>query len=205
MRPGPAFGGHLVKREVAENTPAGALLGDPVTATAAVGELLIYTLTGTDAKFFDIDADTGQIRTGEPLDFEDPQDKDEDNVYLMAVQAADERGRTSSAAVWITVTDVVEVPVTAGLAPTPTPTPAPTATVEPTPIEAPSPAPEPTPELAERPAPTAVPPVEPVSAAVPDEEGRSSLWWLLLLLILLLLAIAAWIVHRAYKKGRERA
>ena len=205
LRPGPAFGGHLVKREVAENTPAGALLGDPVTATAAVGELLIYTLTGTDAKFFDIDADTGQIRTGEPLDFEDPQDKDEDNVYLMAVQAADERGRTSSAAVWITVTDVVEVPVTAGLAPTPTPTPAPTATVEPTPIEAPSPAPEPTPELAERPAPTAVPPVEPVSAAVPDEEGRSSLWWLLLLLILLLLAIAAWIVHRAYKKGRERA
>ena len=50
-------------REVAENTPAGQAIGDPVVAEDEDGEVLTYTLTGTDAESFDIDWATGQIMT----------------------------------------------------------------------------------------------------------------------------------------------
>lgn len=208
MRPGPAFvGGDLAMREVAENTPAGEAVGDPVTATVAGGGRLTYSLAGRDAQYFAIEANTGQINTAEPLDFEDPQDVDEDNDYQVTVKVEDERGGTSSAAVTITVTDVVEVSVTAVVAATPTPTLTPTPTPEATELPEPTPEPterilptlEPTPEVAEMPEPTAATPVEPVPTTAP-EEGRSSLWWLLLLPILL---VPALIAYRAYMSRRE--
>ena len=47
-------------REVAENTPAGENIGDPVRATDAdSSQKLTYTLTGADADSFDIDWATG--------------------------------------------------------------------------------------------------------------------------------------------------
>ena len=61
-------------REVAENTPAGSAIGDPVVAEDEDGDILTYTLGGTDDDaLFDIDRATGQIMTKAALDFERTQ------------------------------------------------------------------------------------------------------------------------------------
>ena len=57
-------------REVAENTPAGSAIGDPVVAEDEDGDILTYTLDGDNADVFDIDWATGQIMTKAALDFE---------------------------------------------------------------------------------------------------------------------------------------
>ena len=58
-----------VTRTVREGTAAGRNVGAPVRATDADrGEVLTYSLSGTDADAFDIDAATGQLRTKEVLD-----------------------------------------------------------------------------------------------------------------------------------------
>ena len=59
------FESETATREVAENTAAGMNIGDPVMGTDADGDTLIYTLGGTDAASFDIDAATGQLMTKE--------------------------------------------------------------------------------------------------------------------------------------------
>ena len=47
---------------VRENTPAGQPVGDPVTATDDdTGDILTYTLAGTDVDSFAIDVTNGQI------------------------------------------------------------------------------------------------------------------------------------------------
>ncbi len=60
------------RRSVAERSPAGTLVGDPVTGTPYGEETLTYTLTGEAANAFEIDAATGQIKVkqGATLDFE---------------------------------------------------------------------------------------------------------------------------------------
>ena len=58
-------------REVAENTPAGRNLGAPVAASDP-GDVLTYSLSGTDAAAFDINRVTGQLTTKAALDFEGP-------------------------------------------------------------------------------------------------------------------------------------
>ena len=56
--------GTSTTRTVAENTTAGVNIGTPVAATDAdSGDTLTYTLGGTDAAAFDIDAMTGQLKT----------------------------------------------------------------------------------------------------------------------------------------------
>ena len=50
-------------REVPENTPAGSAIGDPVVAEDEDGDILTYTLSGTDADSFAIDWATGQLKT----------------------------------------------------------------------------------------------------------------------------------------------
>ena len=50
-------------RSVAENTGAGMDIGAPVTATDANDDALDYTLGGTDTASFNIDPDTGQLKT----------------------------------------------------------------------------------------------------------------------------------------------
>ena len=67
----PEFDGLTATREVAENTVAGQNIGGPVAATDQdAGDTLTYTLGGTDAAAFDIDASTGQLKTKAPLDYE---------------------------------------------------------------------------------------------------------------------------------------
>ena len=73
-------------------------------ATDADGDMLRYSLSGTDAARFTINAATGEIRFRAAPDFEDPGDADGDNVYDIIVTASDGTNRTDQP-VAITVTD----------------------------------------------------------------------------------------------------
>ena len=73
-------------------------------ATDADGDTLVYSLSGTDADLFTIDANTGEVSFIEAPDFEDPDDADGDNVYDIIVTASDGTNGTNHN-VAITVTD----------------------------------------------------------------------------------------------------
>ena len=92
----PEFDSATAAREVPENTEAGGNIGAPVTANDPdTGDTPAYTLGGTDANFFDIDALTGQLQTKAALDYEVK------NSYTVTVTASD---GTLTAAVDVTVT-----------------------------------------------------------------------------------------------------
>ena len=103
-------------REVAENTGAGADIGARVAATDAnTGDMLTYTLGGTDAASFDIGESTGQLQTKAALDFED---KASYTVTVSVRDSKDADGNADTATddtivVTINVTDVNESPVVA--------------------------------------------------------------------------------------------
>ena len=106
------------ERSVAENSRAGAPVGDPVTATDPgefAPDTLTYTLSGTDAGSFDIDSGTGQImvKTGNIPDYEDSTNTDHE--YQITVTAKDPSDTDSvqfrdSIEVTIMVTDIDEFP-----------------------------------------------------------------------------------------------
>ena len=104
-------------RTVPENTAAAHSIGDPVTATDDDRDTLTYSLSGTDAAYFDIGATNGQLNTKQPLDFEDRAS------YQVTVSASDGKGNDgqsdtavdTSIQVNITVTNVNEVPSITGL------------------------------------------------------------------------------------------
>ena len=73
-------------------------------ATDADGDMLVYSLSGTDAALFTIGSTTGEVRFRVAPDFERPGDADEDNVYDITVTASDGTNRTNHN-VAITVTD----------------------------------------------------------------------------------------------------
>ena len=87
-------------RQVAENTAAGTDIGAPVTAAGTSGTVA-YTLAGTDAASFDIDAATGQLQTKAALDYETR------SSYEVTVTATDSNGAIDTA-VTIEVTNVDE-------------------------------------------------------------------------------------------------
>ena len=100
-------------RTIAENTPAGRPVGDPVSATSEDGVTLTYSLDDQDGASFDIDSN-GQIKTKADLDYEDR------SSYFVTVSVTDGQdalGTTENTpttddtiAVTITVTDVNEKP-----------------------------------------------------------------------------------------------
>ena len=102
----PAFPSESTTREVAENSPAGTNVGDPVTATDDDNDTLTYTLEGTDAASFDIDSASGQIQTkaGVTYDYETTPS------YAVVVKADDSNGGTDTVAVAINLLDVPEPP-----------------------------------------------------------------------------------------------
>ena len=100
----PAFAGLGAGRSVAENTPAGEAVGSPVAATDADGDVLTYTLSGADAAAFDLDADSGQLRTRAALDYEARAS------YAVTVTAIDPHGASARQAVTVSVTDAAEPP-----------------------------------------------------------------------------------------------
>ena len=103
----PTFPPGPLTRGVAENSPAGAAVGDPVTATDTdTGDTLSYNLEGEDASSFDIGAETGQITTRAGVSY----DHEASPSYSVTVKADDGNGGAASVAVAIDVTDVDEQP-----------------------------------------------------------------------------------------------
>ena len=86
-------------REVAENTKTKQSIGAAVTANDADDSYLLYTLSGTDADSFDLDRDSGQLRTKAELDYESR------TTYTAMVTATDPSGATDSIMVTINVTN----------------------------------------------------------------------------------------------------
>ena len=85
-----------------------AAIGDAVAATDGDGDTPVYTLSGTDAASFDIDAGTGQLMTKAALNHEDK------NRYSVTVTADDSSGasnNTDRITVTIRVVDLDEAPV----------------------------------------------------------------------------------------------
>ena len=95
----PTFTRDSETRRIAENSPAGAPVGAPVTATG--GAPLSYALGGADAAAFSIDADAGQLRVRAALNYEVK------SSYSVTVTASDGVD-TAEAMVSIQVTDVAE-------------------------------------------------------------------------------------------------
>ena len=98
---------------VAENLNAGSVVYTAMAVAAGDpdGGALTYSLSGTDASVFTIDAGTGEVRFRAVPDFENPADDDTDNVYDITVTASDGDGTDSKItdhAVAITVTDKID-------------------------------------------------------------------------------------------------
>ena len=111
--------GETTERSIAENSPAGTEIGDPVAATdrAEFGpDVLTYSLGDSgDNLQFDIDGGTGQIRvgTGTAIDYEDINNAD--HQYTVTVTATDSSNQDDEITVTINVIDVDENPtITAG-------------------------------------------------------------------------------------------
>ena len=104
----PRFETATMTRSVAEGSPKGTPVGDPVEAADPDGDVLSYKLRGSDADRyrFDIDLDSGQIRVGagpEP-DFETQQ------IYEVTVVATDPSNAAGTTDVTIRIIDVDEPP-----------------------------------------------------------------------------------------------
>ncbi len=101
----PAFANSSVTLTVAENTAAGADIGNPVAAADPdAGDTLTYSLSGADKDHFAIDAASGQLQTKGALDYEGQ------SSYSVTVTATDGGGLADSIPVTITVTDVADNP-----------------------------------------------------------------------------------------------
>ena len=98
----PEFDITSISFEVKENTPADTNIGDPITATDPEGDDVAYSLTGTNAGLFDIDASSGQVKTRESLNFEAK------SAYEFMFTVSDPNGSGNSASIDLTieVTDV---------------------------------------------------------------------------------------------------
>ena len=83
-----------VSRSIPENTPEGAVIGDPLSATDTDGDLLFYELLDmpdledeNGQVRFTIDNLTGQIRVGKKLGADPGEREDEDSTALTSVPA----------------------------------------------------------------------------------------------------------------------
>lgn len=98
----------MASRPVVENSPEDTVVDRPVTTIDPDGETRSYSISGTDADKFTIDAATGQIKVGAnpDLDYED----DAKNSFAVTVTATDPKGMTTAIDVAIIVTGVNEAP-----------------------------------------------------------------------------------------------
>ena len=101
----PMFSSLSQTREIEENTGEGVDVGAAVTATDVNNDTLSYTLGGADAASFEIDRDSGQIRTISGVSY----DHEAKPSYAVTVTASD-GAATAVADVTISVTDVNEPP-----------------------------------------------------------------------------------------------
>ena len=73
---------------VAENTSADTPIYT-ASATDLDGDTLVYTLGGIDSAYFDLNPESAQLSFKQALDFEDPQDSNQDNTYELEISASD--------------------------------------------------------------------------------------------------------------------
>ena len=103
--------GNQQTRTVAENTPSGEDIGDPVVATDP-GDVLTYAFQGTtnadDEALFSLDRATGQLETKGALDFDTSTGGAASRT--VTVTATDPFGATGEVTVTVTVTNVNEAP-----------------------------------------------------------------------------------------------
>ena len=128
-----------ITRSIPENTPEGTVLGEPLSAKDADGDLLFYELLNTpdlededgDARFT-IDSLSGQIRVGKSLEADRGQREDEDSTalvdgpalpqgddadnaanseYVLRVMVSDPSTASATVNVVVTVTEVNEPPL----------------------------------------------------------------------------------------------
>ena len=104
--PDPLTVSGLTDTGVAENM---AWSGQAVS-TGGTGAVT-WSLSGTDASAFTIDANTGEVRLP-AQDYESPVDDNVDNTYEVTVTATDGSGATDSISFAITVTNVAETVLT---------------------------------------------------------------------------------------------
>ncbi len=100
--------GTSTTRTIAENTASGEHIGTAITGTDADNDTLTYTLSGTDAAAFEIDATTGQLKTKAVLDYETKA------IYTVTVTVSD-GSLTDTITVTLNITDVNELPASRGV------------------------------------------------------------------------------------------
>lgn len=98
--------GTTASRALAENAPEMLDVGEPVGATDADGDRLIYSLSGTHADLFAIDAGNGQLATAAGAAF----DHESATTHQVTVAAADPHGGRASIDVTVNIVDVDEPP-----------------------------------------------------------------------------------------------
>jgi hypothetical protein len=97
-------GGATASVNVAENSTA---VTSATASDADIGAVLSYSLSGTDAALFSINASTGALAFLAAPNFEAPADSGGDNVYDVTVQVSD-GVNTDSQAIAVTVSNVNE-------------------------------------------------------------------------------------------------
>ncbi len=85
--------------KIKENSPPGTKIGDPITATDPEDDDVTYSLTGTNAGLFDVDAD-GQVMTKASLNYEAA------STYQVKFTASDSQSNSASVDLTIKVMDV---------------------------------------------------------------------------------------------------
>ena len=94
---------------VPENTEAGTAIGDPLTATDDDDTVLTYRIIDwRDGSSFDIDSNTGQLKTKAPLDYETR------TQYELQANVHDDDGGDDWISINIRVTGVAEAPTVTG-------------------------------------------------------------------------------------------
>ena len=90
-------------------TAEGTTVVTTVTAdNPNAGQVLTYSISGPDASFFTIDANTGKLEFVVASDYEVPQDAGRDNIYDLQVMVSDGEGRSDAQIISVSVTDVFE-------------------------------------------------------------------------------------------------
>ena len=173
-------------REINENTPFGVRIGDPIDAASADGSSLTFEITSAAADTFDIEPDTGQLRTKGDLDFESRAS------YSLQVTITDEYGESASLVVTIKVLDRDEyVEPTATPEPTAVP---PTATsVPPTATSVPPTA------TSVPPTATSIPATATPTPVVPEvDEGGFPVWAIIVIVLAVIagVAIIGFVIYR---------
>ncbi|MYD35509.1 MAG: hypothetical protein F4X20_00565, partial [Dehalococcoidia bacterium] len=105
----PEFADSTAERSIGQGTAAGRNIGAPIRATDTdLGDILTYSLGGSDADLFDIDPAIGQLKTLAVLDY----DSEGTNTYEVQVDVHDSFNPSYSPSTSVDATITVTITVT---------------------------------------------------------------------------------------------